>query len=554
MEKKKLKIVKQKLERGESSLELLEQSFHLLRTQAFSALPVYFLGTMPFAVALMYFINDMSSDFPTPSIMASSAFSLTALYFVKNFFQSIYCRKLLQEMHAGQLEPMTIYHAIRLFILQGIIQPIGWLVHCIGAVIIAPAAIGSAFFTSFFAIASLSNDPLKVLLGKSWRAAIHRHKQNHLSLAIIFVMTLVVSLNIGILIFIVPGFLNMFLGIETQFSQISGADFFMSTIGNSTFWSIVLVGTYLVIDPFIKALYTVRTFYAASVFTGADIMADVATIRKKGAVLTLLVLITLSPFCDASDSLTKSQTLPAAQKVEEINNAISETLTNREYRWRSLHEPIEVEEEASFLAEYLQSFFNTIGDILEWILDVMEKFFERENPKQKKSEGFGNFLQEYLDTIVYVLCGIVALVIGWYIYRGWKNKKTVRYQPDHIENVTIDLDDENLTADALEVDEWMKLADELIVKGELRLAMRALFLSAISMLSKRNLLSIAKFKTNRDYLSELKRRYHYNSDALRAFDTNLNIFERGWYGDYPVDITMINDFKLQNEIILKFED
>ena len=69
-----------------------------------------------------------------------------------------------------------------------------------------------------------------------------------------------------------------------------------------------------------------------------------------------------------------------------------------------------------------------------------------------------------------------------------------------------DIADENVRADQLPEDGWTKLARELLERGEFRLAMRAFYLASLSHLAARNLISIARFKSNRDYERELRRR------------------------------------------------
>jgi len=45
-----------------------------------------------------------------------------------------------------------------------------------------------------------------------------------------------------------------------------------------------------------------------------------------------------------------------------------------------------------------------------------------------------------------------------------------------------------------------------------------------------DMIAIAKFKSDRDYERDLRRRVHVKPDLLKAFSQNLLIFERAWYG------------------------
>lgn len=104
-----------------------------------------------------------------------------------------------------------------------------------------------------------------------------------------------------------------------------------------------------------------------------------------------------------------------------------------------------------------------------------------------------------------------------------------------------DLRDENVAADALPEDEWLKLAEQMRLSGDLRLAIRALFLAALADLARRQVVSIAKFKSNRDYQRELTRRSAAVPQRASAFGSLMGIYERVWYGLYEPSGTMFSD-------------
>ena len=80
----------------------------------------------------------------------------------------------------------------------------------------------------------------------------------------------------------------------------------------------------------------------------------------------------------------------------------------------------------------------------------------------------------------------------------------------------------------------MRIARELVQKGDLRLALRAFYLATLAHLGQRELICLARHKSNHDYDSELQRRARGNSSLLDAFDQTLLAFERVWYGDHAV--------------------
>ena len=93
-----------------------------------------------------------------------------------------------------------------------------------------------------------------------------------------------------------------------------------------------------------------------------------------------------------------------------------------------------------------------------------------------------------------------------------------------------DLHSEDVTADQLPEDRWLQLARELLDRGDLRLALRAAYLGVLAHLGQRELLAIARHKSNLDYRRELARRAAQRRELVGAFEENVFSFERAWYG------------------------
>jgi hypothetical protein len=105
-----------------------------------------------------------------------------------------------------------------------------------------------------------------------------------------------------------------------------------------------------------------------------------------------------------------------------------------------------------------------------------------------------------------------------------------------------DITDENVSADQMPEDEWESLARELLRNGQFRLAMRAFYLASLANLARRNLVRIARYKSNLDYENELRRRGHAISEILPAFGENVAVFERVWYGAHNVSADLVQQF------------
>ena len=98
-------------------------------------------------------------------------------------------------------------------------------------------------------------------------------------------------------------------------------------------------------------------------------------------------------------------------------------------------------------------------------------------------------------------------------------------------------------------DEWLKLAGELLNQGDLRLALRAFYLATLAHLAAREIVSIARFKSNHDYEREVSRRARGSPDLHAAFTANVVSFDRVWYGLYDVTAEMLAQFRSNYERI-----
>jgi hypothetical protein len=135
---------------------------------------------------------------------------------------------------------------------------------------------------------------------------------------------------------------------------------------------------------------------------------------------------------------------------------------------------------------------------------------------------------------VFVVLGTAcAVLLGWALWRLFR-KPPRPTAAVAVAQPAPDLRSENVVADQLPEDGWLALARDHAARGELQLALRAAWLASLAHLGQRELLRIARHKSNRDYDRELRRRARAHLALLAAFDENLLAFERAWYGRHEV--------------------
>jgi hypothetical protein len=230
-----------------------------------------------------------------------------------------------------------------------------------------------------------------------------------------------------------------------------------------------------------------------------------------------------------------------------LDQAISQTIHERKYLWRLPREQV-VEPDAN--QGIIAKFFNKVGAQIrawaramsDWLDKILRKLFHhRSIHTGSPSSGYGWIMSLQILLYGLIAAALAALVI--FLMRVWRNRRrrAAAVASEPIQPVP-DVADENVRADQLPEDGWTKLARELLERGEFRLAMRAFYLASLAHLAARNLISIARFKSNYDYERELRRRAHAFPNLLAVFDDNLSIFERIWYGMHEVNGERVRQF------------
>jgi hypothetical protein len=195
----------------------------------------------------------------------------------------------------------------------------------------------------------------------------------------------------------------------------------------------------------------------------------------------------------------------------------------------------------AWLADISGPVFRTIGgwikDFFKWLGKLIP------DPDITTSDSAANWARP-IRVIFYLLGGGLICLLSFGIVRWWQRRKSKPAPPiDTVVESSVDIDDHNVTADQLPVDRWLSLAEEFISDKAYRRAMRALYLSILAGLADQQRLVIERYKSNRDYVTELARREHAEPELLRAFRWCVHHFERSWYGLHPVTLAQIDRFK-----------
>ncbi|HMP81949.1 MAG TPA: hypothetical protein PKA41_04495 [Verrucomicrobiota bacterium] len=530
------------------ALDLIEEAIHRLRTESASALSAYYLGSLPFVLGFLFFWADMARNPFAPARVAEASLIVAALFVWMKFWQAVFALRLRAWICGQPQPPLRLAQCRGILVSQLALQPTGLFILPLAAIPALPLAWVYAFYQNVTVFADSGNDSLRGCFDKARRQAMLWPRQNHILLAYMSLFGFFVFLNLGITGAFIPYLLKMLLGIESVFTR--GG---LHSIFNTTFLTALVGLTYLCVDPILKTIYALRCFYGESLQSGEDLKTELklhSLPAQRIAALLLAVLL----LGGATTTVHADDTAPAAVPAQspsssaispaDLDRAINETIQERKYLWRLPRDQAEqLDNEdgiiAGFFKKVEETLRNWVKAVLNWLDDWLRKLFKR---KSGGNDSGGSWLWT-LDFLLYALLAIVLSLAAVLLIRWWRN----RYRtPETVQAQAIqpvpDVSDENVGADQLPEDGWTKLARELLARGELRLALRAFYLASLANLAEKNLISLARFKSNRDYELELRRRAHALPQLLPPFSENVSVFDRSWYGMHEVNGELIERF------------
>jgi hypothetical protein len=535
---------------SKGAIEIIEEAVHLVRGAAPFTLAAYYIGALPFVLGLLYFWADMSTSPFAYRHLAEASLGITFLFLWMKVCQANFARHLHETLLARRVAPLTPSQFGRILHHQAALQPTGLFFLPVAILPILPFPWVFAFYQNLAVLAPKETGGLGKLVKRCFTQAALWPKQNYALLAMLAGFFLFVFLNWCIVCYMLPGLVKTLFGIETTFSR-SGLSML-----NTTFFAATTGLSYLCVDPIVKAAYVLRCFYGESLKSGEDLKAELKSVTLAPHVAILLVSfwLLIPAGSRAATDVAPSEPANARQiPATELDSAIQKVIQQKKYTWRMPREKVREDSgEEGIIARFLRKVGRMIRTWLqnawEWILERLRELFNRSRSRSGSGSGYGWMVS--LQLLLYTLIAVAIVCLLILLYRALlsRRKKAQLIVAEPVQPIP-DLRDENIAADQLPEDGWTTLARELLARGELRLALRAFYLASLAHLAGRNLIRIARFKSNRDYEHELKRRGHSFPGLLSTFGNNVSIFERTWYGLHEIDPDLVNEFAANVERI-----
>ncbi|MCP4625117.1 MAG: DUF4129 domain-containing protein [bacterium] len=533
-----------------SAIRMIEEAVHILRSAPGTLLSIYYLGSVPFVLGLLYFWADMSRSANAYEYSAVAAIGLSVLFVWMKFWQTLFMYlvscQIIDETHL----PWSLSRIISIVATQSLIQSTRFFVVPIASLLVIPFGYCYAFYQNVSAHNSEQGQSVKSTCQWAWGQAKLWPRQNHLLIGIYWLFGLVIFINVSITVVFIPQMAKTLFGFDSAFT-LSGIYMLL----NTTFWIVVLGLTYLLLDPFIKTTYVLRCFYGTALQSGEDLRTELRQTQSRRTKLATGLLIVC--LCLAPMTAVAQQRTPVSPV--ELDRSIEETMARREFAWRLPRETIQPDEQKdrgaiaaaiAWMIEMVGKGLEKIGGWVKKLVEWLESLLPK--PDSKTEVKSGNWVTP-VRIVLIVLLVILLAVLAYIFIRIWQRRRPAPVEAvSAVSAPTPDLTDESIKADDLSTNRWLTLAREFADKGELRLAMRALYLATLAHLADHEMITIEVYKSNREYESELKRRAHEHPELISIFTASLNFFERVWYGMYRIVRADFDVFDANHQRMIAF--
>jgi hypothetical protein len=498
------------------ALDLLEDAVHALRAAPLATIVSHCIGSVPFALGLLMFWNEMGQPRTSEAACAIEAFALALLLLWMNCWRAVFASRLHRQLGGRPELPWTRRRLGRLVSSQAFLGGAKPVAMALAMGLILPLPWMAAFYRSAAALADREDLDLSQLVAQARKLAGFEARQGWGIILLLIVLYLILLLNVLILLAVLPQLVRILTGYESAFSR--GMTYY---VDNWLFWLAGVTLAWIAFDPFTQAVYCLRSFRLESRGTGEDLRAALRMVR---AVVPAALMM-----------LAVGQTLPAQVTPANLDQSIRQTLQSPQYDWRLTPPAAKRATHVSWLVTVTDRLADSVQQGMHSIRRAIDRLGDWLREKLAKSSGSGTAAPPgaALHWSIYaVIAGLIVLVaaIAWRLRRA----NTIQARTLAAGAVAVSLHDENLMADRLPEEKWIALAESCAREGDYRAALRALYLANLAWLGRQEWIAIHPGKTNREYELEVRRRAREFPDARALFAVNVASFERCWYGKHSV--------------------
>lgn len=555
---------------GLHPLEALECGFALFRSTFAREGWRYYIGAAPLVLcSIPVWVVDGQIRLSDGALLAE-ALLLTGAYLLRAWMVANYVRRV-RERAYGVPGPRL---ASRYAQMAAMGRLMAWKITLSAcALATLPTIAGASWFYSACQFASLEarEDGAE---GNSMSGCLALASQWFGGGALLFMMLVplwsAVWLNGLILAVLVPSLLHSIFGVNTLLSTQMGM---LALLRSSAFWIALFAGAWLAIDPIVKCTFVIIYQHLRSRREGDDLLGLMATLPREqqmkarmtaptasaaagGKVMAGALIVLVAILAAASQATAAQATQPLARsnpeiagssepeaRVQKLRQALDTESHRSIYRWHDAEHPAP--------PTWFDNVLTSIGKGIERVWNAIRNFLGKLWPhgldlsKGDAKRGWQlKDLRLWLALIAIFTVGVGALLL--WLRRGREAEKvSVPMASGPLPDLS------NSAASERSEDEWFTLAEQLEAQGDLRQALRAVYLGLLAGLAQRQWLTIRRDRTNREYLDEFTRKWRRRPQAAvearpeipENLRGSLRQFDRVWYGSHGLTLAAFASYR-----------
>src|SRR5689334_13079990 len=293
---------------------LLEEAVHLLRRAPAAVWTWHIAGSFPLALGTLFFWNAITNPRTSSAAAAAGSLGMSLMLVWMNYCRALFARRLKVLMSGAPDLPWTGARVGRLLASQSLLAASKLIVLPIAILVIFPLAHVAAVYRYTAAFEGPR------AFARARKLAGLESSQGWVLLLLLQFLVVVVAINVALALAILPHLLRILTGYDSAFTR-SGVYYIL----NPLFAMLVAAVTWMIFDPFVQAVYTLRSFYLESLETGEDLRVALRRIR---AALTLAAAVCILMLTAAAPGLH------AAISRERLEESIQQAVQAPEYDWR----------------------------------------------------------------------------------------------------------------------------------------------------------------------------------------------------------------------------
>jgi hypothetical protein len=528
-----------------SAVGLIEDALALAKRADSNAWLIYLAGAVPFFGLLLFEITDLAQNPFALERLPLIALLLALLYCWLHVCQSVFCG-CLQAALTETGHSLGAHFAAALAT-QPAIAASKLILWPVSMILLIPYPAVTMFYQHSLVPPGRPFKSLRSTIAECRRDALYRPRQVIWMLLLVILLRAILWINVFGLLLLAPLLWKTLTGLEGNLTRAP------ELLVNPTSLAMLSILAYIGLDPIVKAACVLRQYTRQSQSSGTDLRLSISMLGRAAAAVILCA--SCAPL-GSSAANGQPATNSATVSPDRMRQAIESVFHDPHNAWdlpvvqapRPRSDPFG--DFVNSIVDRIDAVWKSITSALGSLIQALRHIFSNTSQPQDASAHPVSNVSGWLVIAIFTLLLAAAILFAW-----WNRRKRSPPQATAATAIPapgIDVAREDMHANDHPEKEWLRLAQQHRMAGDLRLALRALYLSTLAAFGGAGLISLMRGKSNLDYLHELQRRgKRLNTEFVPLFHSNLSLFEESWYGDHRVTEETFEIFERNSSVLRK---